>query len=153
MTETDIKQMLDINLTGTILTVQACLDGLRRSAHGRVIVVSSITGPIVGMPGNAHYAASKAGQVGFVRSAALEFAPLGITVNAILPGNIETEGLADLGPEYRDAMIASIPQRRLGTPADVAGAALYLMSDEARFVTGQTVVVDGGQVLPESVSR
>ncbi len=148
--EQELRDVIDVNLTGTILTVQACLPALTESKAGRVIVISSITGPIVGMAANSHYAASKAGQVGFVRSAALELAPKGVTVNAILPGNIATEGLAALGADYERDMIAAIPQGRLGTPADIAGAVLFLASDEASFITGQTIVVDGGQVLPEA---
>jgi 3-oxoacyl-[acyl-carrier protein] reductase len=99
--------------------------------------------------GSAHYGATKAAQLGFVRGAALELAPAGITVNAVLPGNIDTEGLADLGPAYRAAMEASIPIGRLGRPEEIGHAVLYLASDQAAYVTGQSIVVDGGQVLPE----
>jgi 3-oxoacyl-[acyl-carrier protein] reductase len=150
MTAADWDQMLDINLKGTFLTVNACLPELKARGSGRIIVTSSITGPITGYPGWSHYAASKAGQLGFVRTAAIELAPHGITVNALLPGNILTEGVEALGREYIARMTAAIPQRRLGTVDDVAYAALFLASDEAGFITGQTIVVDGGQVLPES---
>ena len=153
MPEDELRRMIDVNLTGTIMSVQACLPHVRRSDHGRVVVISSITGPIVGMEANAHYAASKAGQLGFVRSAALEFAPMGITVNAVLPGNVATEGLDELGREYQQAMLSAIPQGRLGAPDDVAGAVLFLVSDEASFITGQSIIVDGGQVLPEGPLR
>jgi 3-oxoacyl-[acyl-carrier protein] reductase len=150
MTEEEIDQVLGANLKGTILTVQACLPLLRQSGHGRVILTSSITGPITGYPGWAHYGASKAGQLGFMRTAAIELARDGVTVNAVLPGNIMTEGLADLGEEYINGMTAAIPMRRLGTVEDIGHAALFLATDEAGYVTGQTIVVDGGQVLPES---
>ena len=110
----------------------------------------TITGPITGLAGWSHYAASKAGQLGFIRTAAIELAPLNITVNAVLPGNILTEGLQDLGPEYIANMTSAIPARRLGSVEDIAYAALFLASDEAAYITGQTIVVDGGQVLPES---
>lgn len=150
MTVTDWDQVLDINLKGTFLTVNACLPGLKARGKGRIIVTSSITGPITGYPGWSHYAASKAGQLGFVRTAAIELAPQNITVNAVLPGNILTEGVEALGPDYIASMTSAIPQRRLGSVEDIAYAALFLASDEASFITGQTIVVDGGQVLPES---
>jgi 3-oxoacyl-[acyl-carrier protein] reductase len=150
MSAADWDQVLDINLKGTFLTVNACLPGLKARGRGRIIVTSSITGPITGYPGWSHYAASKAGQLGFVRTAAIELAPHNITVNAVLPENILTEGVEALGPEYIARMTSAIPQRRLGTVEDVAYAALFLASDEAGFITGQTIVVDGGQVLSES---
>ena len=150
MSVADWDQVLDINLKGTFLTVNACLPALKARGRGRIIVTSSITGPITGYPGWSHYAASKAGQLGFVRTASIELAPHNITVNAVLPGNILTEGVEALGPEYIARMTSAIPQRRLGSVEDVAYAALFLASDEAAFITGQTIVVDGGQVLPES---
>ncbi len=124
----------------------------RADRRGRVIITSSITGPITGYPGWTHYAASKAGQLGFMRTAAIELAPSNITVNAILPGNILTEGFEAMGEDYRRRMAASIPLRRLGSIADVANTALFLGSDEASYITGQGIVVDGGQVLPESLA-
>jgi 3-oxoacyl-[acyl-carrier protein] reductase len=151
MTDADIDQVLGTNLRGTILSVQACLPALAASGRGRVILTSSITGPITGYPGWAHYGASKSGQLGFMRTAAIELAASGVTVNAVLPGNIVTEGLADLGDDYLRQMTASIPLRRLGTVADIGHTALFLASDEAGYITGQTIVVDGGQVLPESL--
>jgi 3-oxoacyl-[acyl-carrier protein] reductase len=150
MSEEDIDQVLGVNLKGTILPVQACLPLLKASGHGRVILTSSITGPITGYPGWTHYGASKAGQLGFMRTAAIELAADGITVNAVLPGNITTEGLAGIGPDYIDTMTAAIPMRRLGSVDDIGNAALFLATDEAGYITGQTIVVDGGQVLPES---
>jgi 3-oxoacyl-[acyl-carrier protein] reductase len=150
LTEEDIDRVLGVNLKGTILSVQACLPLLQASGHGRVILTSSITGPITGYPGWAHYGASKAGQLGFMRTAAIELAGDGITVNAVLPGNIVTEGLVSMGQEYMDGMTAAIPMRRLGSVDDIGNAALFLATDEAGYITGQTIVVDGGQVLPES---
>ncbi|HJY72421.1 MAG TPA: SDR family oxidoreductase, partial [Streptosporangiaceae bacterium] len=88
---------------------------------------------------------------GFMRTAAIELAPSGITVNAVLPGNIVTEGLAELGEDYATSMAASIPLRRLGSVDDIGYAALFLATDEAGYITGQTIVVDGGQVLPETL--
>jgi 3-oxoacyl-[acyl-carrier protein] reductase len=150
MKESDWDQVLDVNLKGTFLSIQACLPALKAKGKGRIIITSSITGPITGYPGWSHYGASKAGQLGFIRSAAIELASHNITINAVLPGNILTEGVKALGPEYIARMTSAIPARRLGSVEDVAYAALFLASDEAAFVSGQTIVVDGGQVLPES---
>jgi 3-oxoacyl-[acyl-carrier protein] reductase len=150
MSEADWDQVLNVNLKGTFLSVQACLPALKARGKGRIVVTSSITGPITGYPGWSHYGASKAGQLGFIRTAAIELAPLNITVNAVLPGNIFTEGVEALGPDYMAKMTSAIPARRLGSVEDVAYAALFLASDEAAFISGQTIVVDGGQVLPES---
>ncbi len=150
MSEDDLDQVLAVNLKGTILAVQACLPALQRSGRGRVILTSSITGPITGFPGWTAYGASKAGQLGFMRTAAIELASSAITVNAVLPGNIATEGLASLGEDYAAGMTAAIPLRRLGSVDDIGYAALFLATDEAAYISGQTIVVDGGQVLPES---
>jgi 3-oxoacyl-[acyl-carrier protein] reductase len=150
MTEDDLDQVYGTNVKGTVFSVQACLPALERSGHGRVILTSSITGPITGFPGWTHYGASKAAQLGFMRTAAIELAASGITVNAVLPGNIATEGLADLGAGYVSQMTAAIPLGRLGSIDDIGYAALFLATDEAAYITGQTIVVDGGQVLPES---
>lgn len=151
MTDEQWDTVIDTNLKGTFLTVQACIPALKMSGTGRVVLTSSITGPVTGYPGWSHYAASKAGQLGFMRTAALELAPYGITVNAIQPGNIMTEGLADAGQDYLTAMTAAIPMRRLGLPADIGHTALFLGSAEAGFITGQGIVVDGGQILPENL--
>jgi 3-oxoacyl-[acyl-carrier protein] reductase len=151
MTEETLDQVLGVNLKGTVFSVQACLDGLGRSGRGRVILTSSITGPITGYPGWTHYGASKAGQLGFMRTAAIELAPKRITVNAVLPGNIITEGLAELGEDYAAKMARSVPLRRLGSVDDIGYAALFLATEEAGYITGQTIVIDGGQVLPETV--
>jgi len=150
MTEADFDLVMDVNLKGTFLSVQACLPALKASKAGRIVLTSSITGPITGYPGWSHYGASKAGQLGFMRTAAIELAPFGITVNAVMPGNIMTEGMAGVGQDYIDKTAASVPMKRLGVVADIAGAALYFASDVANYVTGQTIVVDGGQVLPEN---
>ncbi len=151
MTPDQLDEVLGVNLKGTFFIVQAALPALERSGHGRVIVTSSITGPITGFSGWTHYGASKAGQLGFIRSAALELAKYGITVNAVLPGNIMTEGLADLGADYIATMEASIPLKRLGSIEDIANAALFLATDEAAYITAQTIVIDGGQTVPESL--
>ena len=145
-------EVFNVNVKGTLFSVQACLPFLRKSDAGRIVVTSSITGPITGFPGWSHYGASKAAQLGFIRTAAIELSQDGITINAVLPGNIETEGLKELGESYRQQMISSIPLKRLGTPDDVGFAVAFFASPEAGFITGQTLVVDGGQVLPESLA-
>jgi 3-oxoacyl-[acyl-carrier protein] reductase len=152
MTEADIDEIFATTVKGTMLSVKACAPALERSGHGRVIMTSSITGPITGYPGWCHYGATKAAQLGFLKTAAIELAPRGITINAVMPGNIETEGLAEMGPDYRAAMEASIPQKKIGTVEDIGHAALFFATDEANYITGQTIVVDGGQVLPESLT-
>jgi 3-oxoacyl-[acyl-carrier protein] reductase len=144
--------VLNTNARSALFTLQACLPWLKLAHAPRVVLTSSITGPITGYAGWSHYAASKAAQLGFMRSAALELAQHGITINAVLPGNVMTEGLADLGADYLDTMRAAIPLKRLGTVDDIAAAALFLASEEAGFITGQTLVVDGGQTLPENNS-
>ena len=150
MTEQDVDAVFDCNVKGTMFMVQACMSALEASGHGRVVITSSITGPITGYPGWSHYGASKAAQLGFLRTAAIELAPRHITVNAVLPGNIATEGLADMGEDYRLGMEAVIPQHRLGEVEDIGYAALFFATDEAGYITGQSLVIDGGQVLPES---
>jgi 3-oxoacyl-[acyl-carrier protein] reductase len=150
LTPEDVEEVIGVNFKGTLYIVQAALSALTASGHGRVIVTSSITGPITGYPGWSHYGASKAAQLGFIRTAAMELAPKQITINAVLPGNIVTQGLIEMGQEYMDQMAAAIPAGRLGSVADIGNAALFFATDEAAYITGQSLVVDGGQVLPES---
>jgi len=138
------------NLKGTFLSVKACLPYLKKAQDGRIVITSSITGPVTGFPGWAHYGATKAGQLGFMRSACMELAKFGITVNAVMPGNVVTEGLHDLGEDYMKGMAATVPLGKLGEVEDIGYAALFLASREARYITGQTIIVDGGQILPES---
>lgn len=151
MSSEEWDEVSGTNLKGTFHAVKACVPYLKKSDQGRIIITSSITGPVTGFPGWTHYGATKAGQLGFMRTACIELAKYGITVNAVMPGNIVTEGLAGLGEEYARTMAASIPLKRLGTVEEIGYAALYLASKEAGFVTGQTIVVDGGQIVPESL--
>ncbi|BBY26449.1 3-oxoacyl-ACP reductase FabG [Mycolicibacterium sediminis] len=150
MTPDDLEQVLGVNVKGTFYIVQAAISALAATGHGRVIITSSITGPVTGYPGWSHYGASKAAQLGFLRTAAMELAPKKITVNAVLPGNILTEGLIEMGQDYMDQMAAAVPAGRLGSVADIGNAALFFATDEAAYVTGQSLIVDGGQILPES---
>jgi 3-oxoacyl-[acyl-carrier protein] reductase len=143
--------VLGVNLRGCFLAIQACARPMRAQGYGRIVLTSSITGPRVTSPGHGHYSVSKAGINGLIRAAAIELAPDGITVNGVEPGNILTEGMrAERSVEYISAMARSVPLGRLGTPQDVAHAVLFLASDEAAYITGTTIVVDGGQILPES---
>lgn len=150
MTEADWDQMHNINLKGTFFVTQAALAHMQKQNYGRIVITASITGPITGYPGWSHYAASKAGQLGFMRSASLEYAKDGITINAVMPGNILTEGLKAQGEEYLAQMTRSIPAKTLGKPEDIGYAVCFLASKEASYITGQTIIVDGGQILPES---
>jgi 3-oxoacyl-[acyl-carrier protein] reductase len=152
LTPDDIEHVLGVNFKGTVYIVQAAVSALTATGHGRVVITSSITGPITGYPGWSHYGASKSAQLGFIRTAAMELAPKNITINAVLPGNILTEGLVEMGQDYMDQMAATVPAGRLGSVADIGNAALFFATDEAAYITGQALVVDGGQILPESAA-
>ncbi len=146
----DWDRVMAVNLRGTFNAARAALVPMKKQRSGRMLFTSSITGPHVTSPGHGHYSASKAGINGFIRAAALEFSGYGITVNGVEPGNILTEGMQ----LHRDAafiksMEDAIPLGRLGNPRDVANAFLFLASDDASYITGTTIVVDGGQLLPE----
>ena len=151
MSEQEWDTVHAVNLKGTFFAVQACLPHMKKRQAGRIVLTSSITGPITGYPGWAHYGATKAGMLGFMRTVAIELAKDNITVNAVMPGNIMTEGLDDVGEDYLKRMKQCIPMARLGDPEDIGYAALFLASSEAKYITGQTLVVDGGQTLPESI--
>jgi 3-oxoacyl-[acyl-carrier protein] reductase len=143
-------KVLAVNLKGTFLAARATLPHMKQKRSGRMIFTSSITGPRVTSPGHGHYSASKAGINGFIKSAALEFSNYGITVNGIEPGNILTSGMKMHRSEaFIKSMEAAVPLGRLGTPRDIANTALFLASDEASYITGTTIIVDGGQTLPE----
>jgi len=143
-------RVMAVNLKGTFLAAKAALAPMRRNGYGRMVFTSSITGPRVTSPGHGHYSATKAGINGFIKSAALEFAADGITVNGVEPGNILTEGMkAGRSPDFIRMMEQAVPLGRLGTPRDIAHAVLFLASEEAAYVTGTTLIVDGGQTLPE----
>jgi 3-oxoacyl-[acyl-carrier protein] reductase len=143
-------RVLAVNLRGTFLAAQAALRVMKPRKAGRMVFTSSITGPRVTSPGHGHYSASKAGINGFIRAAALEFAGYGITVNGVEPGNIITEGVKlHRSADFIKMMEDSIPLGRLGDPRDVASAVLFLVSADAAYITGTTILVDGGQTLPE----
>ncbi|MFL6281011.1 MAG: 3-oxoacyl-[acyl-carrier-protein] reductase [Vicinamibacterales bacterium] len=143
MKRDDWDAVLATNLTAAFTLTQAVLKPMIRQRAGRVICISSVVGQS-GNAGQANYAASKAGLIGFVKSLALEVASRGITANVVAPGLIETEMTRAITGEARDEWASKIPLRRLGTPADVASAVCFLASDEASYITGQVLAVNGG---------
>lgn len=151
MEEETWDKVVSVNMKGAFLTVKACLPVMKSQNYGSVVLTSSITGPKVGMPTLAHYGATKAAIEGFIKTAAIELAKYNITINAVEPGEILTEKMKEVnGEEGVRSLEQSIPLRRLGDPKEVAYATLFLASDEARYITGQSIVVDGGILLPES---
>ncbi|RMQ43425.1 hypothetical protein ALQ04_02084 [Pseudomonas cichorii] len=150
ITPSILDRTLAVNLSALFWLTQAALPMFRRQGQGCVLVTSSVTGPRVAYPGLSHYAASKAGVNGFIRNAALELASYNVRVNGVEPGMIATPAMGNLGDDQLNRDIASrVPLGRLGKAADIAGAMLFLASDLAAYVTGQTLVVDGGSTLPE----
>ena len=146
LTANDWDAVLDPNLKGAFLCTKAVLRGMMKRRAGRIINVSSIVG-LIGNKGQANYAASKAGLIGFTKSVAKEYASRGILVNCVAPGFIDTDMTSGLPEEARAALLESIALGRLGSPGDIAGAVLFLVSDLATYITGQTLVVDGGMVM------
>lgn len=147
ITEEEWDRVMAVNLKGTFLCSQAALGPMRRAGGGRIINVASVSG-LVGAVGLTHYAASKAGVIGFTKALAREVAPLGITVNAIAPGIIETETTRQTFPEGAlQAYQAQVPLRRLGQPEDLTGLVVFLASPAAAYITGQVYAVDGGYTM------
>lgn len=146
-----LQRTLSVNLMAPFFLAQAAQAWMQRQGGGCILVTSSVTGPRVAYPGLAHYAASKAGVNGFIRAAALELAGMGIRVNGVEPGMIRTPAMANLGgAEVNQAIAAAVPLGRLGEPEDIAAAMVFLASPAAAYITGQTLVVDGGALLSES---
>lgn len=144
-------KVIDVNLTSAFRLTRACIAAMKKRGGGRIVFSSSVQGNHVAVPGCAHYAASKAGLNGFIRAAALELAKYQITVNGVEPGLVLTPGTEDaLSPRRRDLMAQYVPAKRWGEPAEIAHAVVYLASEEAGYVTGQTIIVDGGALLPQS---
>jgi NAD(P)-dependent dehydrogenase (short-subunit alcohol dehydrogenase family) len=134
---------IDVNLNGAFLSLQPALAGMRERGRGRIVAISS-TAATDGLAGQAAYAASKAGLLGLVRTLALELAPAGVTVNAVLPGMVETEKVAAMPGEVRERALAAVPMNRFADPAEVAAVVAFLCSDAAGYVTGAWLPVDGG---------
>jgi 3-oxoacyl-[acyl-carrier protein] reductase len=150
MNEADWDAVVDGGLKSVFLIVKACLPHMVRQRRGRIVVTGSITGAKVGQTHNAHYGAAKAGIVGFARCVALEVAQHNITINVVEPGNIMTEAMMTV-PELHQSFIDHIPLNRMGSVQEVAAVTSFLASDAASYITGQSVVVDGGQILPENL--
>jgi 3-oxoacyl-[acyl-carrier protein] reductase len=151
ITDEELERVLAVNLKSAFWLAEGAAPLLRAAPAPRLLFTSSVTGPRVALPNLAHYAASKAGLNGFIRAAAMEFARDRITVNGVEPGLIATDALRELGDdEAVTQMTAAIPLRRLGTPEEIAYAMLFLASEQAGFITGQTIVVDGGALIPEN---
>ena len=146
MSDEDWKMVLDVNLTAAFRLSQGCLRGMMKKRWGRIVSVTSIVG-ISGNPGQANYAASKAALIGMSKSLAQEVASRNITVNCVAPGFIDTPMTEGLSDEQKHNLTARIPAGRLGEPADIAGACVFLASDEASYVTGQTLHVNGGMAM------
>ena len=146
MSEDDWNKVININLNGAFNGIKAVSQIMIKQRAGRIINISSIVG-LIGNPGQANYAASKAGLIGLSKSAAKELAPRGITVNSIAPGYIATDMTNQITDQAKENLITKIPLGRIGSPSDIAASALFLASDEARYITGQTLTVDGGMVM------
>ena len=146
MSDEDWQMVLDVNLTAAFRLSRGCLRGMMKKRWGRIVSVTSIVG-ISGNPGQANYAASKAALIGMSKSLAQEVASRNITVNCVAPGFIDTPMTEGLSDEQKQDLTARIPAGRLGEPADVAGACVFLASDEASYVTGQTLHVNGGMAM------
>ncbi len=145
LSEDEWSEVLAANLTGAFVATQAVIKGMMKRRQGRIINITSVVG-ITGNAGQTNYAASKAGLIGFTQSVAKEYAGRGVLANCVAPGFIETDMTAALPEGARAALLESIPLGRLGAPADIAGAVLFLASDLGKYITGQTLVVDGGMI-------
>ena len=145
MTDDQWRDVLSTNLDGAFYTARATMASMVRARSGSIIFIGSIS-PFIGVPGQANYAAAKAGLVGLARSLAKEVASRGITVNVVAPGLIETDMTSDLGAA-KDAMLAMIPMGRIGQPSDIAGVVGFLASNHARYITGAVIAADGGMAM------
>jgi 3-oxoacyl-[acyl-carrier protein] reductase len=147
MTEQQWDQVIDVNLKGVFNCTKAVIPYMMKRKHGKIVSVASIAGVVVGYPNLVHYSASKAGIMGFTRAAALELAPFKINVNAVAPGAILTPGEIQITGDNKEVIaqiIRTIPEARMGKPADIADTVAFLVSRDASYITGQTIVVDGG---------
>ena len=150
MTESEWDKVMSINLKGAFNCTKAVLSSMIEQGSGKIVNMSSVTGTLVSHTGMAHYSASKAGILGFTKALALEVSQYEINVNAVAPGYIDTPGVRrEEKPEHLEQIARSIPLKRLGLPVDVANAVLFLVSDDSKYITGQMLVVDGGNWIQE----
>lgn len=140
------SRVIDTNLNAVYRTTKACLRHMMKARWGRIINITSVVG-VTGNPGQANYCAAKAGLIGFTKAVAIEMASVGITVNAIAPGFIQTDMTEKLDEKQRDAILSQIPAKKMGSVADIAHAVLFLATDSAAYITGQTLHVNGGMYL------
>jgi len=143
MSDQDFDDVIRVNLRSAFVACRAAARPMMRGRFGRVVNIGSVTG-LMGNAGQANYAAAKAGLVGFTKSLAMEFASKGITANVLAPGFVDTDMLSGLPDAYREEAVKKIPVRRFGRPEEIAHTVSFLTSDEAGYITGQVVVVDGG---------
>ena len=146
MSDEEWGQVIDVNLTSTMRLMKAVMRPMMKARWGRIINITSIVG-VTGNPGQVNYAASKAGMIGMTKSYAQEVATRGITANCVAPGFIETAMTAELGEAVTEKMLGAIPQGRMGTPAEIGSAVAFLASEEASYITGQTLHVNGGMAM------
>ena len=146
MKDEEWDKVLDVNLTASMILCRSAMRGMMKARHGRIISISSIVG-VTGNPGQTNYAASKAGMIGFSKSLAQEVASRGVTVNIVAPGFIETPMTEELSDEQKTALLGRVPAARLGRADEIAAAVAYLASDEAAYVTGATIHVNGGMAM------
>ncbi len=146
MSDEDWDTVININLTATFRLSRAAMKTMMRRRHGRIIGITSVVG-VTGNPGQGNYTAAKAGMIGMMKSIAKEYAKRGVTANCVAPGFVATPMTDKLNDKQREAIMAMVPANRLGTPDDIAAAVVYLASDEAAYVTGQTLHVNGGMAM------
>ena len=146
MKEEEWDAVIDVNLTASMILCRTAMRGMMKARHGRVISISSIVG-VIGNPGQSNYAASKAGMIGYSKALAQEVASRGVTVNVIAPGFIETPMTDELSDDQKTALLSRVPAARLGHADEIAAAVAYLASDEAAYVTGATIHVNGGMAM------
>ena len=146
MKEEEWDAVIDVNLTASMILCRTAMRGMMKARHGRIISISSIVG-VIGNPGQSNYAASKAGMIGYSKALAQEVASRGVTVNVIAPGFSETPMTDELSDDQKTALLSRVPAARLGHADEIAAAVAYLASDEAAYVTGATIHVNGGMAM------
>lgn len=146
MNEDDFEDVIAVNLTSSFTLIKSCIRGMMKKKFGRIVTIGSIVGTM-GNPGQANYVASKAGMAGMVKSIAAEVASRGITVNNIAPGFIQTAMTDELNDDQKNNMLSAIPQGAFGQPEDIANTTAFLSSEEAKYITGQTIHINGGMLM------